>query len=53
MIPTDVLSADQKPVSEWSYAEWEAYRLRGENEELRRQLEQAVSPAEAHRHALL
>ncbi len=39
-------------MAEWSYAEWDAYRLRGENEELRRQLEQAESPTEAHRHAL-
>jgi hypothetical protein len=52
LVPVDTVSADGKPVAEWSYAEWEAYRLRGENEELRRQREQAESPAEAHRHAL-
>lgn len=52
VVPLDTVSADGKPVAEWSYAAWEAYRLRTENEELRRQLEEAESPAEAHRHAL-
>lgn len=46
-----ILGVD-KPFAEWSYAEMEAYRLRGENEELRRKLARVESPAEAHRHAM-
>lgn len=42
----------EKPSADWSYAEWEAYRLRGENEELRAQLAEMTSPRQAQWHAL-
>lgn len=45
-------SDDERPLTEWTYAELEAYRLRGENEELRRQLAEFTGPGPAHRHAL-
>lgn len=41
-----------QPRPDWSYAEWEAYRLRRENDELRADLERVSSPREGHRHAL-
>lgn len=41
-----------QPGPDWSYAEWEAYRLRRENEELRGELDRITGPREAHRHAL-
>lgn len=49
----DHVSLDlEQPRPDWSYAEWEAYRLRRENDELRAALERASSPREGHRHAL-
>lgn len=45
------LDLDQ-PGPDWSYAEWEAYRLRRENDELRGELDRLTGPTEAHRHAL-
>lgn len=47
----DRLDLDQ-PRADWSYAEWEAYRLRRENDELHAELERISGPREAHRHAL-
>ncbi|HEX3811807.1 MAG TPA: hypothetical protein VHX59_03115 [Mycobacteriales bacterium] len=41
-----------KPVTEWSYLEWESYRLRCENEELRAKLDETTSPREAQLHAI-
>lgn len=41
-----------KPSADWSYAEWEAYRLRGENEELRAQLAELTGPRHVQQHAL-
>lgn len=45
------LDLDQ-PGPDWSYAEWEAYRLRRENDELRAELDRVTGPGEARRHAL-
>ena len=50
-VALDRFDAD-KPVTEWTYAEWEAYRLRCENEELRSQLAEMTGPKEAQLHAL-
>lgn len=49
----DLMHADlDQPRPDWSYAEWEAYRLRRENDELRTELARLAGPKEAHLHAL-
>jgi len=48
----DVVRFAGKPVTEWSYVEWEAYRLRCENDELRAEVAKMTGPKEAQRHAI-